>query len=37
MLMAFTMGIFAQHQSNYAGGSKFADNWSVTVQGGVDE
>lgn len=26
---------FAQEQSNYAGSSRFTDNWSVTVQGGV--
>lgn len=26
---------FAQSQSNYSGSSRFTDNWSVTLQGGV--
>lgn len=31
---ALSIGAFAQ-QSNYAGSSRFLDNWSITLQGGV--
>lgn len=35
-MLTFAFGTMsAQSQSNYAGSSKFTDNWSVTVQGGV--
>ena len=35
MFMLAIGTINAQEQSNYAGSSKFTDNWSVTLQGGV--
>lgn len=34
MMMVATVAN-AQNQSNYSGSSKFTDNWSVTLQGGV--
>lgn len=35
MFMLAIGTINAQDQSNYAGSSKFTDNWSITLQGGV--
>ena len=34
-MFTFATSIFAQEQTNYTGSSKFTDNVSVTVQGGV--
>lgn len=35
MLMLAVTNVNAQNQCNYSGSSKFTDNWSVTVQGGI--
>lgn len=35
MLMLAVTSVNAQEQYNYAGSSKFTDNWSVTLQGGA--
>lgn len=35
MFMMTVATVSAQAQSNYAGSSKFTDNWSVTLQGGT--
>ena len=34
-MFTFATSMFAQEQTNYTGSSKFTDNVSVTVQGGV--
>lgn len=34
-MMVMALCAFAQNQSNYAGSSKFSDNWSINLQGGV--
>lgn len=35
MFMVAVATVSAQEQSNYAGSSRFTDNWSVTLQGGM--
>lgn len=35
LALCVSMMSFAQSQTNYSGSSRFTDNWSVTLQGGV--
>lgn len=35
LTLCVSMMSFAQSQTNYSGSSRFTDNWSVTLQGGV--